>query len=100
MSPVHRYLLSILSFYAEKGSEKYVLSKLVNSDNLPTQIQALFCRKCLVLFVPIVNCTTELTNNAFLIQCSTCDLKMSVELDLEQDVGARATEMRFEDLFS
>lgn len=93
-----RYLLEILEFYRRTGNERYVLSRLVNREALPLETQTLFCRKCLVLFIPVVNCSASLGECEFSVECNACGLRISVEVDLgaERDVSA----LKFDDLFS
>lgn len=101
-NPVHRYLLLILGFYKETGNEKYILSRLLNTGSLPLHVQTLFCRTCLILFIPTVNCKVKLTESDFTVECSLCDLKVCVEIDLGEKAPAENTvrEFKFEDLFS
>ena len=96
------YLLSISGFYRKNGAEKYILSRLTNIENIPIDVQALFCRKCLIFYIPVVNCVTELTEEFFSVKCNTCSSTTRVEMDIFEEPYRPvndADHLDFEDLF-
>ncbi|KAL0265977.1 UNVERIFIED_CONTAM: hypothetical protein PYX00_011694 [Menopon gallinae] len=102
MGAAHKYLLSLLPLYRKTGNEAYVLSRLLNTGNVPADVQALFCAGCLVLFEPGVNCRREETRDCVRTTCRSCGSKTSAGRDACRAVsGEEAAEsMDFEDLFS
>lgn len=102
MGAVHKYLLSLLPLYRKTGNEAYVLSKLLCTGNVPVDVQALFCARCLVLFEPGVNCRSEETHGCVRTICSTCGSKtVAAKGTRPAAPSAEAAEsMEFEDLFT
>ncbi|RVD91809.1 hypothetical protein TUBRATIS_17330 [Tubulinosema ratisbonensis] len=94
-----KFLISLLPFYKKK--EKYILSKLRNL-NIDNTIQSLFCKNCLHLFVPTVNCEISLNDNFIKINCMNCEFVLLETIDLEKKVNfvkEKEESFSFEDFF-
>lgn len=101
MGAVHKYLLSLLPLYRKTGNEAYILSKLLGTESVPVDVQALFCARCLVLFELDVNCKREERRDYLWIVCSTCGSKTAAEKSTKAAVSTAdaAQSLEFEDLF-
>ena len=78
-----QYILSLIPHY-NKGT-KYLLSRLRNLD-MDNKVQSLFCKNCLFLFIPIINCEIELSEHLFIIKCSVCSFTLKESLESRNNI--------------
>jgi hypothetical protein len=66
------FLARLIPKYNKMDSAGYVLSRLSKAMPRKCVLEALFCRSCLVLYIPAVNCRTRYDEHGFRVQCNGC----------------------------
>lgn len=106
MHPTHEYLLFLLHKYESIKSEKYILSRLFRTEpKITANLQTLFCPKCVMLFIPVVNCSAKCHDRSFSISCKKCTYSLSIDIGVPKrssnEVSVMIHEKKsFRDLFS
>ncbi|KAL7346072.1 RNAse P component 4 [Encephalitozoon intestinalis] len=96
-----RYLMKLLPEYMRIGGERYILhriGRIIGEDSWAT---AMFCRKCLWLYIPVVNSRMKCDDGILRVECYGCQEKH--EFDKEKlgivKNGLEVKEDRLEDYF-
>lgn len=78
MLTAEKYLAALLKYYKKTNSETYILTKLVALEpKMSSEMETLFCKACLHLFVPTVNCKARLFDH-YTITCYKCKTETKV----------------------
>ena len=66
------YLLGLLGRYRRIGGEKYVLFRMSRVVHGDSWARMFFCRRCLHLYVPVVNSRMRYDEGMLAIECLGC----------------------------
>lgn len=81
VSEESNYLLRLLPKYRRIRGEKYILSRIVKSVPKGSLVEMLFCRSCLLLYVPVVNSVMRCNEDEFVVECNVCHNKNTFKVE-------------------
>ncbi|KMV66428.1 hypothetical protein M970_030580 [Encephalitozoon cuniculi EcunIII-L] len=67
-----RYLIRLLPEYIRIGGERYILFRMNRVADVDSWAGAMFCRRCLHLYIPVVNSRMRCSDEVLTIECYGC----------------------------
>lgn len=82
------YLLKLLPRYRAFGGERYILSRIARIAPRGSIAEMVFCRRCVSLYVPVVNSRARCDEDTFSIECRMCRTREEFSVKEEEQHSA------------